>query len=37
MAFGERGCVCGFFGSGVDGSRTTVDVSDEARGWLDHA
>jgi hypothetical protein len=36
MAFGERGWVCGFFGSDVNRSGTTADVSEKAGGWLDH-
>ena len=36
MAFRERGCVCGFFGSDVDRSGTTTYMGDKAGGWLDH-
>jgi hypothetical protein len=37
MTLAERGCVSGFFGSDVDSFRTTANVRDKTRGWLDHA
>jgi hypothetical protein len=37
MAFSERRCVRGLFGSDVDRSGTTTRVCHKASGWLDHA
>src|ERR1700757_668448 len=37
MAFGERGCVRGFFLSHVDRPRTTAHLSNKAGRWLDHS
>ncbi len=37
MTFRESGCVCGFLGSHIDRPRMTADMSNKARGWLDHA
>jgi len=37
MAFSECGCVRRLLRSNVDRASATTDVSDKARGWLDHA